>query len=42
LQQGTQQENSATKHAVIIGSSYNSSAWQSEWGFVLECVDWSA
>jgi hypothetical protein len=42
LQRGTQQENSATKHAVIIGSSCYSSAWQSEWGFVLECVDWSA
>ena len=33
LQQGTQQEYSATKLAVIIRYSCNSNAWQSEWGF---------
>ena len=39
LQRGTQQENSATKSIIISRSSCNSNAWQSEWGFTLECVD---
>jgi len=35
-EQGTQQENSATKLVDICRSSCNSNAWQSEWGFCLE------
>ena len=42
LQWGTQQENSATKLVNICRNFCNSNAWQSEWGFVLECVDWTA
>jgi hypothetical protein len=38
-QQGTQQESSATMHAVMIRRSCNSSTWQSEWGFVPRTVE---
>jgi len=38
-QQGTQQENSATKQVITRRSSCNSCPWQSEWGFTFEFVD---
>jgi len=38
FQRDTQQENSATKHAVT-SRSFDSNAWQNEWGFVSSDVD---